>query len=438
MIRLSIDNPELDYPILLPFIRRWALTVERILGEIECVLQSYEQFVIVETFGIDLVHVHAVSGSGCKSNFIDITKMMETKRSDIRIRNDDELCCAQAIVTAIARMENDPKWESIRKGLKIPKEGAVHLHKRAGVPLGECGTEEVKKFQDILPEYQINVLSKEHFNDITYSGPAGGKPIYLYCHDKHYDVITSMTGFLNRSYFRTMCKKGYQHKERHARNNPCNFCHQLHTDTREDWTYCRDCNCNFVNETCFNLHLKRTENGKSTCDVYYRCQLCNQLINRSKHKESHVCGETYCQTCKGCFSDGHQCYMQPVDEEDCKTDKSKKALTYLFFDLECTQESLLQCQEGNLPGVNNTCVNCKKTWCGTLEHRPNLCVVHKVRTACMNTNVTSSTKCCNCGLNEMVFSGTDTITAFCKWLFSGVNNVKIHVHQSTTAEDSVY
>ena len=42
LIRMSMDNPELDYPIVMPFMRRSALTVDRILSEIERVLQSYE------------------------------------------------------------------------------------------------------------------------------------------------------------------------------------------------------------------------------------------------------------------------------------------------------------------------------------------------------------------------------------------------------------
>lgn len=39
LVRISMDNPELDYPIVLPFIRRHELTVDRILTEIERVLQ---------------------------------------------------------------------------------------------------------------------------------------------------------------------------------------------------------------------------------------------------------------------------------------------------------------------------------------------------------------------------------------------------------------
>ena len=57
------------------------------------------------------------------------------------------------------------------------------------------------------------MISREHFNGIVYHGPTADKKIYLYYHDNHYDVITSMTAFLSRIYFCTNCYKGYNTKE---------------------------------------------------------------------------------------------------------------------------------------------------------------------------------------------------------------------------------
>lgn len=42
-----------------------------------------------------------------------------------------------------------------------------------------CGIEEVKKYQAVLPKYQIFVLPKDRFSAIVYSGPEGGIPLYL-------------------------------------------------------------------------------------------------------------------------------------------------------------------------------------------------------------------------------------------------------------------
>ncbi|WAR14681.1 ZN358-like protein [Mya arenaria] len=426
LVRISIDNPELDFPITLEFMPRHQLTVDRILSEIERVLQSYQQFVVDEAFNIDIVHVQNPYGKGhSKKPFVDISRLLKSKGSVIQIRNNDELCCARAIVTAKARVENHPEWNNIRQGRSIQQILAEQLHVKAGVPLGKCGIEEVKKFQAALPQYQIHVLSKDHFNGIIYDGLEGGVPIFLYYHDGHYDVITKMTGFLNRSYFCQECKKGYDHKERHICNNPCVYCHHIHSEEEGRWKFCAECNRYFINDTCFKMHLLKSESGKSTCNTYFKCDKCDQTINMNRHKKEHVCNELYCKTCKGFYAEDHLCFMQPLnmdhDSSKKSTSKNREHFKYIFFDFECTQDDILQCETGHDLNENGKCRNCSKAWCGSFGHRPNLCVVHQVCTSCMDIPVNTETVCKLCGKNELVFRGPQTTDDFCKWLFSEEN-----------------
>lgn len=426
LVRVSIDNPELDFPITLPFMKRSALTVDRLLSEIERVLQSYEQFVLDETLGIEIVHVRLPSGGVSKrSPYVNLEKLLSDKTSIIQIKNRDNLCCARALVTAQARIEKHSEWNSIRQGRTVQRHLAVKLHLLAGVPLQFCGIEEVKQFQAVMPKYQIHVLSKDHFNAIIYAGPEGGIPIYIYYHDNHYDVITTMPGFLNKHFFCHKCKKGYDHEETHKCNNPCIYCHRIHETVSEAWMYCEDCHRHFQNQTCFGLHKKKSEKGKSTCETYFKCKLCDQVINMRFHKRSHVCGEHYCKICKDFFENGHQCYMQPVcNDTELTTAPEKRRnskLKYIYFDLECTQDVLLQCSQGYNPSDNKKCVNCNKSWCGSFEHKPYLCVTQTVCEVCMKRDITSDSICENCGFNEKVFSGFDTTQTFCQWLFSEEN-----------------
>ncbi|WAR15803.1 hypothetical protein MAR_030397 [Mya arenaria] len=329
--------------------------------------------------------------------------MLQNKRSVIQIKNNDELCCARAIITAIAQIENHPQWNSIRLGRAIQGQLAETLHQKAGVPLQRCGIEEVKKFQAVLPNYQIHVLSKEHFNGIIYDGVEGGEPIYLYYHDQHFDVITKMTGFLNRSYFCESCKKGYSNKEKHYCNNPCVYCHQLHSEEEDKWTFCSKCNRNFKSDVCFKMHLKTSDAGKSTCNTYFKCENCDQTINMDRHKKAHVCHEVYCKTCKDFVTEDHMCYMQPVIENtsSCERNKIKKdkVASYIFFDFECTQDERLQCEQGYTKGQNGKCGNCNKSWCGSFEHRPNFCVAQKVCGKCLQNPVSPQSTCHACACN---------------------------------------
>ena len=94
---------------------------------------------------------------------------------------------------------------------------------------------------------------------------------------------------------------------------------------------------------------------------------------------------------------------------------------YIFFDLECTQDNQLECCDGYVAGPNNVCVNCSKSWCGSMEHTPNLCVAHKVCSSCMGNDVTPWSECKECGPNEKIFSGFNAVNMFCQWLFTKEN-----------------
>ena len=85
--------------------------------------------------------------------------------------NKDELCCARAIVTAKARVDKHEKWDAIRKGYKIQETLAKELHRQAGVPLAKCGTDQIKQFQDVLPDYQLVVCSRDYANAVIKGNP---------------------------------------------------------------------------------------------------------------------------------------------------------------------------------------------------------------------------------------------------------------------------
>ena len=63
---------------------------------------------------------------------------------------------------------------------------------------------EVATFQQVIEDYQIVVLSSDHFNAIVYEGPRREKQIYLYHHDNRF--------FLGKSYWCLECKKVYEGK----------------------------------------------------------------------------------------------------------------------------------------------------------------------------------------------------------------------------------
>ena len=191
-VRFVLHSNQLEYPINFPFIAPNRLTTERILAEFERVIQSNRKFRLNDTVEINVIHVSMpTGGKGTKRSEVNLEMHLERKKSIIRIRNDDDLCMARALVVAKARLENDPRDRHIRMSNRsLQARLAQELHQNAGVPLGPCGIEQAKQFQAYLSEYQISIVSKEYGDKIIYGGPEKDKKIYLYMHNNHYDVIT--------------------------------------------------------------------------------------------------------------------------------------------------------------------------------------------------------------------------------------------------------
>ena len=202
-VRFILRSEQLDTPISLPFMTVEQLTTERVYSQIERVIQSNQEFRLNDTVIIDINHVATPVGSGRKKRTAyDIRDYLKKKGSVICINNTDDLCLARALAVAIARIENDPKYNQIRDSRRpVQRQRALALHQAANVPLGPCGINEVKLFQDYLVNYQIIVVSGTHNNSIIYPPQPPGtdeKPsISLYYHNNHFDVITKLPGFLS-------------------------------------------------------------------------------------------------------------------------------------------------------------------------------------------------------------------------------------------------
>ena len=378
-VRFVLRSDQLKTPISLPFMPVLQLTPERVFSQIECVAQSNQDFRLNDTVIVDIIHVETPRGSGRKRTHLDIEEFLENKRSLIRIQNKDDLCLARALVVAIAKIEKDPKYKSLVDSRRpCQEEAALRLHEAANVPLGPCGITEVQMFQKYLTCYEINIISKDHNNAIIFpSTPtkpltSNVKPVYLYLHNNHYDVITTMPGFLGKSYFCHNCRRSYDYTTDHLCPDMCKSCRSLNC-TVKDPRECNQCNRWFKSKECYDRHKEPIGDGKSICEAIKKCEKCGKSLSvRQLDPEKHVCGKM-CSTCGVIINgeDMHNCYIQKPKKKD---EEESQYSELLFFDYECTQEDKI--------------------------HKPNLCIIH------------------NEAGDEWIFKGKNTNEEFCKWLFS--------------------
>ena len=375
-VRFVLRSEQLDTPISIPFMTVEQLTTERVFSQIERVIQSNRDFRLNDTVTVDIIHVEAPQGSGrSKRTVLNIREYLHKKNTVITIKNNDNLCLARALVVAVAKIENAPNYRTlIRSDKRIQEKEAKKLHVAANVPLGPCGIPEVEMFQKYLTKYEINIVSGNHDNSIIYPpNPSTNNnvtPIYLYLHDNHYDVITSMPGFLSKVYFCHTCRRAYSDKLNHLCPGMCKSC-RAYNCVVNDPLGCNECNRWFKSKACYDRHKESVDGARSVCQGIKKCEKCGKSVEvRKLNPKGHVCGKK-CSTCGVVLNekDEHKCYIQ-------KTEQSEESQynELLFFDFECIQE--------------------------TGKHEPNLCIVH------------------NEAGDEWIFRGSDTLKDFCEWLLT--------------------
>ena len=73
-VRMAVKCPTLDFPIIIPFINVAQLSSEKMLREIERVLQSYEKFTLDSSNDNEITYVDIPSGTGKKCISLDLDR----------------------------------------------------------------------------------------------------------------------------------------------------------------------------------------------------------------------------------------------------------------------------------------------------------------------------------------------------------------------------
>ena len=227
MIRLSINHPSLDMGIHIPFMCADQLEGAVLLDQIEKVLQSNTEFKLNDgLLKMDITHTKPPRGSGKPKRLtteLDSKGFAQKKRSIIQINNsEDNLCFARAVVgMCYSERENtetwNKRWVCIRKSDRsLQKTEAEKLLKEAGVsPSRPVGVNEYRQIQALLykKNYVIKVHNQHSKAEKLFEHPpvtSESKIIHVYFHQKHYDYIKSITGFLGCGYYCEFCDVGYK------------------------------------------------------------------------------------------------------------------------------------------------------------------------------------------------------------------------------------
>ena len=403
-VRLSILHPDLDFGIHIPFEHADQLTGHRVLDEIEKVAQSNQAFRIHDgDTHLELTHITMPEGSGRKSfqKTFSPSGMVKGKTSMVQIHNSEDcMCLARAIVVGLCKtkQEQTPEWKQQWRAIRDPKislqkNEAMELLRQVNIrPDQPCGVEEYNKIQGHLyPEYVIKIHAQNLGSELLFKPPRmaqGSRALHVYYSDNHYDCITSITGFLGKSYYCEYCDVACTDRGSHKCRYVCE-CYANVLCQAETPVSCQTCHRVFRSQSCYDKHMATTgKQKKSICQLVHNCQKCGQLIVMSKR--NHTCpGTKKCRYCKEIVGSDHECYIPVYETPEIKPVR----VPFIFFDFECRFDS----------GI----------------HIPNFCVAQR---ACERCICQPATTPCHCfTMREFVFRGENTLSEFCDWLFQPIH-----------------
>ncbi|GFQ79525.1 uncharacterized protein TNCT_476911 [Trichonephila clavata] len=329
LIRVIIFSEHLDRPISTHLMLVSEMSVEKIMACATKVLQSKTEVRLDEGFNIEIITIRRPVGSGKRNRRVIIPSIDRLRKTSIRCVPDEDLniCCAKAILLAIAEVEKDADLRYLRrKDCCILQKRAIALHQKTGVPQRPCGFEEIALFEQYL-KVQVIVISTTALNQVCYKGPVReDRRIYLWHHDNHFDVITSPKGFYGSNFFCEACFKPFDHIEMHNCSTICHVCRSPSCQIGES-KRCSDWDRNTRSEFCFKAHKEN-----ELCDKLYQCRKCCKVILRKVCPRSqHQCGEKDAQAARMLLPK-IMCYLQ---KESVK--KSNEKL--IFFDFETDQST---------------------------------------------------------------------------------------------------
>ena len=450
-IRITINSGLLDYSISIPFCLRGNFNIDRILDEVERVVQSQRDWLLQGQFSITLYHVEmprgGVSGMKMKGRGkYGVSKLYEylkKKKSVVVIENrHDNLCMARAIVISKAALQlgiDSRQYRTIRRAeqrLESSKHGRMSLQKKLALALQNeagisgnlmAGLDEAVNFQNVLSKegIELMIFSFNHLNSFIFRGrdidnTDFKSKIYIGLYDRHFCAITKINAFFESSYYCDICEYPYDSLARHHCQHTCQNCltRPICEEDGETDMKCENCNKVFKNLLCYTRHIEN-----NVCENIKRCLLCNSYYKKSSY--AHICGTYFCRICIQYRQKGHRCYVQRLGQSKTPKETCKKAPPVSEPDSSDEDDSDFIDYNGVTEVTRDSRIFSHlyfdfETSVVDSYLKPIVCVVEKVCNHCEHLPIKHG---CDkkCGKRRVIFTGEECLDQFCQWLFSANN-----------------
>ena len=199
LVHVCVSSSSLSHPISTKVLKSSVFSSEHIMATIENAVQSASEGICLDSsFQVTVKVLDTQTGGSLGPKMKE--NLSANCKNIITIEDNDNISMARAIVVALAKIRQDPKFKHLCDNRRsLQKKLAKELHQNAGVPEGFCSIEEAKVFANHL-EIKITIVDPELEQKIISVGQENETEVYLWRipQDKkyHYNVITKINSIL--------------------------------------------------------------------------------------------------------------------------------------------------------------------------------------------------------------------------------------------------
>ncbi len=386
-VQLRFRSNNLNNPFICPVVRLAQFDARVCIEMFENIIQSNLVVDVGDgSFSVDVYHVRLPRGGGLTRNQRSlqefgktVDKLLKNKRSILKVPEKPfhPHCAVVALMAAKIRalqqrrnMAGDYLKTTSKRHVYAVKKEAREILEACKLPFDRAL--DLKDFKELCKhshfcDHPVVIFSREHHNSVIFRANErkSGKPLYLYHHSEHFDVLTSVPALFNKSgYFCPSCNKFDLRKIHKCHEDLCRQC-RSYCGTKNGLgcavtsITCEDCRRSFFSLSCYRAHKTARASPlwiQPTCERLYACRTCARDLKKDRSGQEtnknagngklHECWKSFCECCKKNVEKfSHLCYLQPINQNDPKyaSDMQKRRGVFGFFDLECclTEDNVL-------------------------------------------------------------------------------------------------
>lgn len=265
VINITLTAPSLQTPVIGILTHGNNYDVDGFMDQIERVLQSNDRLLSDQTVEFEASVAMNRQGGGRRRKLVDLAVDEVIKRKKTSLFCPTNISNNLCFSICLARFLNPQHPESELEKLGTVIQNSVGFSIQDRIGLGDIASFERALGIKIVVFHRSNAMILETYKNSDEPHP---KTVFLYLHDDHYYMITSLKAFIGSTFVCPFCYKSYTNRSAHRCKHACNICFDAECyRSPVRIIHCPDCLRYCKSTYCFEMHKKNPLPVRNTLHV---------------------------------------------------------------------------------------------------------------------------------------------------------------------------